>query len=120
LGTTHADHFHGAVPVTRLLSQGEIQGQYELMTGTVIIETIGSLGVEPLEMPAVLVASHGPFVWGSDVEKAVENAVALETVAEMALHAIQIQADFVSIQEALLERHYRRKHGATAYYGQKR
>jgi len=119
LGTTHADHFHGAVPVTRPLSQGEIEGPYERSTGTVIIETIRDLGLEPLEVPAVLVASHGPFAWGSDPAHAVDNAVALETVAELALHAMQIDAALIPIQEELLERHYRRKHGTSAYYGQR-
>ncbi|MBV9282144.1 MAG: L-ribulose-5-phosphate 4-epimerase AraD [Chloroflexi bacterium] len=119
LGTTHADHFHGAVPVTRPLSQGEIEGPYERSTGTVIIETIRDLGLEPLEVPAVLVASHGPFAWGSDPAHAVDNAVALETVAELALHAMQIDAALIPIQEELLERHDRREHGTAAYYGQR-
>lgn len=120
LGTTHADHFHGAVPVTRPLSGDEIRGEYERRTGDVIIKTIEEMGIEPLEMPAVLVASHGPFAWGSNVENAVENAVALETVAEMALYTIQLAADLGPIDDELSERHYQRKHGASAYYGQVR
>jgi L-ribulose-5-phosphate 4-epimerase len=118
LGTTHADHFRGSVPVTRPLTGGEIQGDYEACTGDVIVETLERLELDPLEMPAVLVASHGPFAWGTDVMQAVENAVALEAVATTALHTVMLEAEADRIEDDLLQRHYRRKHGSTAYYGQ--
>ena len=89
-GTTHADHFHGAVPVTRDLTADEIRGEYEARTGDVIVETIEGLGLDPLEMPAVLVRSHGPFAWGADEAQAVENAIALEAVAAMGLDALAL------------------------------
>jgi len=120
LGTTHADHFHGSVPVTRALTPEEIQGDYEERTGDVIVETLGRLGLEPLEMPATLVASHGPFTWGGDVEQAVENAVALEAVAAMASRTMLLQPGIEPIGNELLERHFQRKHGPSAYYGQSR
>ncbi len=118
LGTTHADHFHGAVPITRALTAEEIAGEYEARTGDVIVETLAGLGLEPLEMPASLVASHGPFTWGSTVEGAVENAVALEAVAAAALRTEQLSPGTEAIGSDLLERHFRRKHGPAAYYGQ--
>jgi L-ribulose-5-phosphate 4-epimerase len=118
-GTTHADHFHGPVPVTRPLDAGEIREAYEARTGDVIVETLERLGLDPLEMPAALVASHGPFAWGADAATAVENAVALEAVAAMALHTRALAADAERIDDDLLRRHYERKHGASAYYGQK-
>ncbi len=118
LGTTHADHFHGPVPVTRPLQAAEVAGDYEAGTGRVIVECAIGGGLDPDEVPAVLVASHGPFTWGPDVEGAVENAIALEAVAGMALRTIQLAPDARAIAGGLLERHYRRKHGAAAYYGQ--
>jgi L-ribulose-5-phosphate 4-epimerase len=118
LGTTHADHFHGPVPVTRQLSAAEIAGDYEERTGAVIVEAFAKRRLEPLEMPAALVASHGPFTWGVDVERAVENAVALEAVAASAYRSVVLAADLESLPEELLEKHYSRKHGAAAYYGQ--
>jgi L-ribulose-5-phosphate 4-epimerase len=118
LGTTHADHFRGPVPVTRPLTREEIGGAYEERTGDVIAETIEGLHLDPLEMPAVLVASHGPFVWGADVARAVENAVALETVAGTALHSLLLAPGLEPVAEELLLRHFLRKHGAAAYYGQ--
>jgi L-ribulose-5-phosphate 4-epimerase len=120
LGTTHADHFRGAVPVTRALAREEIRGGYEELTGEVIVETFASGGLHPLETPAVLVASHGPFAWGADVEDAVENAVALEFVAGLALQTLALKADAASLDDDLLERHFSRKHGPGAYYGQGR
>jgi L-ribulose-5-phosphate 4-epimerase len=117
-GTTHADHFDGAVPVTRSLSTTEIEGEYERATGDVILETFVRLGVEPLDRPAVLVASHGPFAWGSSPEAAVENAIALEEVAAGALRTRQVRADVLPIGDDLRRRHFRRKHGSAAYYGQ--
>ncbi len=120
LGTTHADHFRGPVPVTRPPTREELGGAYEERTGDVIAETIEGLHLDPLEMPAVLVASHGPFVWGEDVAHAVENAVALETVAGTALHTLLLAPGSEPVSEELLLRHFLRKHGAAAYYGQGR
>jgi L-ribulose-5-phosphate 4-epimerase len=118
LGTTHADHFHGAVPVTRLLTEAEIGGDYETATGEVIVETLNELGHDPLAMPATLVAAHGPFTWGRGATDAVDNAVALETVAAMAYHTLELEAGTQQISDALLRRHFERKHGPHAYYGQ--
>lgn len=120
LGTTHADHFAGPVPVTRPLTDGEISDDYERRTGEVIAETLDVLGIEPLRMPAVLVQSHGPFVWGADPAEAVTNAAALELVAMMAMQTLAIAADTSAIGDALLSRHFSRKHGPAAYYGQPR
>jgi L-ribulose-5-phosphate 4-epimerase len=119
-GTTHADHFRGPVPVTRALTGEEIAGDYEGSTGEAIGETIDGLHLDPLEMPAVLVHSHGPFAWGADVEQAVENAVALEAVAGTALQTLLVAPGAEPIAGELLERHFLRKHGAAAYYGQSR
>ena len=117
-GTTHADHFHGPVPVTRELTGEEIRGDYEAETGEVIVETIEGLGLHPLEMPAVLVRSHGPFTWGPDAAHAVENAIALEAVAAMARDSLALAPDLEAAGDELRERHFRRKHGPAAYYGQ--
>jgi L-ribulose-5-phosphate 4-epimerase len=119
-GTTHADHFDGAVPVTRPLTAAEIEGEYEEATGEVILETFVRLGHAPLDRPGILVASHGPFVWGASVEEAVENAIALEEVAAGALRTRQVRADVPPIDDHLRRRHFRRKHGPEAYYGQSR
>jgi L-ribulose-5-phosphate 4-epimerase len=118
LGTTHADHFHGPVPITRPLASDEIRGEYEARTGDVIVEALDRLKLDPLEMPAVLVASHGPFAWGADTAQAVENAIALEAVAGMALETVLLESAAAGIEDDLLQRHYLRKHGAGAYYGQ--
>jgi L-ribulose-5-phosphate 4-epimerase len=118
LGTTHADHFHGPVPVTRQLTAAEIEGDYEAQTGAVIVEVFAERGLNPLELPAALVASHGPFVWGAEIEDAVENAVALEAVSASAYRSFQLAAGTEAIPAELLEKHYGRKHGADAYYGQ--
>ena len=118
-GTTHADHFDGPVPVTRPLTAAEIGGAYEATTGEVIIEAIQSLEVDPLEMPATLVRSHGPFAWGADAVDAVENAIALEAVAELASHTLALRPEAPEIDPVLLRRHFRRKHGTDAYYGQR-
>jgi L-ribulose-5-phosphate 4-epimerase len=104
--------------VTRELTGEEIRGDYEARTGDVIVETVESLGLDPLEMPAVLVRSHGPFAWGTDEAQAVENAVALETVASMGLDTLSLEPQLSPIGADLLERHFRRKHGPAAYYGQ--
>jgi L-ribulose-5-phosphate 4-epimerase len=116
LGTTHADHFEGAVPVTRLLTADEISGAYEEATGTAIVEAL--TGLDPLAMPAALVASHGPFAWGATIESAVVNAVALETVAACAYRALALDPRLSTVQPELLARHFDRKHGPSAYYGQ--
>jgi L-ribulose-5-phosphate 4-epimerase len=120
LGTTHADHFYGPIPVTRRMRTDEVNGAYERDTGAVIVEVFRSRGIEPATMPGVLVAGHGPFTWGATVSQAVENAIALEASARMALDTLRINPDARGIDQALLDRHHQRKHGANAYYGQKR
>ncbi len=120
LGTTHADYFRGAIPVSRPLRPDEIGGDYEWETGRVIVETLVAGGLHAADTPAVLVGSHGPFVWGPSPEAAVENAIALEAVAAMAYQTISIAADVAEIGADLLSRHFDRKHGETAYYGQPR
>jgi L-ribulose-5-phosphate 4-epimerase len=115
LGTTHADHFYGAVPCTRLLTQKEIQENYEVETGNVIVETFKE--IDPESIPGVLVAGHGPFSWGSSAMKAVYNAAVLEEVAQMALHTFTL-GNQKPIDQFLLDKHYLRKHGKNAYYGQ--
>lgn len=115
-GTTHADYFYGEVPVTRPMTEAEIQGEYEWETGNVIVERFE--GMDPAQVPAVLVHGHGPFAWGGSGKKAIENALALEIVAEMAAKTVQIQPQAVPLSRALLDKHFLRKHGATAYYGQ--
>jgi L-ribulose-5-phosphate 4-epimerase len=120
LGTTHADHFAGEVPVTRPLTDREIDGAYERETGVVIVETFRDGAIDPLHVPAVLVASHGPFAWGTDAGDAVTNAIALEAIAAMAHRTIAIAADVERIGEPLQRRHFLRKHGPDAYYGQPR
>ena len=117
LGTTHADDFHGPIPCTRLLTAEEINGEYEAETGKVIIETLR--GKDPMAVPAALVQSHGPFAWGRDPLEAVHNAVVLEEVAFMAWHTLALEPDLGSMQKPLLDKHYLRKHGPGAYYGQK-
>jgi len=115
LGTTHADAFYGDVPCTRKMTPEEIAGAYEEETGNVIVETFR--GHDPMEIPAVLVHSHGPFTWGKNASKAVENAVILEEVAMMAWHTVHMNPT-VTFQRELSDKHYLRKHGANAYYGQ--
>ena len=116
LGTTHADTFYGDVPCTRRLTPQEITGEYEKETGTVIIEAFK--GIDPLSIPAVLVNSHGPFTWGANAAKSVENAIILEETAMMAWHTMKLNEN-TEIQQELLGKHYLRKHGKNAYYGQK-
>lgn len=116
LGTTHADTFYGCVPCTRNLRQEEIFGEYELETGRVIAETITQ--EDAASVPAVLVHSHGPFTWGEDALKSVENSVILEEVAMMAWHTLMMHPD-TRLEQALLDKHYLRKHGKNAYYGQR-
>lgn len=118
LGTTHADYFYGEIPCTRRMTEAEIQGEYEKETGTVIIERFR--GLNPDDIPAVLVHSHGPFAWGTDPMNAVHNAVVLEEVAMMAWHNLSLSGNTMEpMQQVLLDKHYLRKHGANAYYGQK-
>ena len=118
LGTTHADHFRGPIPVTRQLRADEVARDYELATGEVIVETLEGLRLSASDMPAALVASHGPFTWGPDARGAVDNAIALEAVAAMASRTFALAPDAVEIAAYLLERHFQRKHGPAAYYGQ--
>lgn len=118
LGTTHGDYFYGEIPCTRLMTPEEINGEYEKETGNVIIETLRLKGINPSQVPAALVASHGPFAWGKDAMEAVHNAVVLEEVAFMAFHCLQLNKDTEPMQQELLDKHYLRKHGANAYYGQ--
>lgn len=115
-GTTHADHFHGPVPCTRLLTKEEVEEAYELRTGTVIIERFADLN--PVHVPAVVVANHGPFAWGADARGAVVNAVALEQVAKMAIGARLVNPSVGPVPEYILDKHFLRKHGPGAYYGQ--
>ena len=117
LGTTHADDFYGEIPCTRGLTDGEIGGEYEKNTGLVIAETFA--GKNASEIPGVLVRNHGPFSWGKDANDAVHNAVVLEEVSFMAFHALMLEPEADTVPQALLDRHYLRKHGKNAYYGQK-
>jgi len=115
-GTTHADYFYGPVPVTDTMTKDEIQSDYELNTGKVIVRRFR--GMDPMEVPAVLVANHGPFTWGKSPASALEATIVLEQVASMALGTITITASQNAISDALLDKHYLRKHGKNAYYGQ--
>jgi L-ribulose-5-phosphate 4-epimerase len=117
-GTTHADHFYGTVPVTRDMTPDEIAADYELNTGRVIVETFADL--QPLQIPAVLVAHHGPFTWGETPTAAAKNSVVLEAVAQMALHTCALAPDTPPVPGPLLDKHFLRKHGPGAYYGQGR
>ena len=116
LGTTHCDYFNGPVPVTRTMTPDEVAGEYEWETGTVIVERFA--GLDPLEVPAVLVRNHGPFAWGPTGAKAVETALALEIVADMALKTFALNPSAPSAPDHLLAKHFLRKHGPGAYYGQ--
>ncbi len=116
-GTTQADYWHGGVPCTRKMKPAEIKTDYEANTGRVIVETFREL--DPLRRPAVLVASHGPFTWGNDVRDAVHNAIVLEFVARLNSETLRLNPRTPPMQSALLDKHYLRKHGPKAYYGQK-
>ena len=116
LGTTHCDYFYGEVPVTRPMTAAEVQTAYEWETGNVIVERFAN--IDPREVPAVLVHSHGPFTWGPSGKKAVETAFALEIAAEMAMKAMQLNPAVQPVPQYLLDKHFKRKHGASAYYGQ--
>jgi L-ribulose-5-phosphate 4-epimerase len=116
LGTTHADHVHGSVPCTRPLTDEECGDEYERLTGAAIVEALD--GRNPAEVPAALVASHGAFAWGASAAEAVAHGAALEQIAQLALATVLLDARAPSVPDALLERHFRRKHGPNAYYGQ--
>lgn len=118
-GTTHADDFYGNIPCSRKMLQAEIIDRYEWQTGQVIIETLRQRDISPLEIPAVLVHSHGPFAWGKTADDAVHSAVVLEEVAYMAIFSQQLTPELPQMQQDLLDKHYLRKHGANAWYGQK-
>ena len=131
IGTTHADYFHDDIPCTRNMKKGEVFGEYEKETGNVIVERFFRKGINPDDTPAVLVRNHGPFTWGTDADNAVHNAVVLEQVAKMAYFAVDINIaaqlkgmflpDFSpKMNKLLIEKHYSRKHGPNAYYGQKK
>jgi L-ribulose-5-phosphate 4-epimerase len=117
LGTTHADYFYGEIPCTRVMTPEEIRSKYEEQTGNVIVETFK--GINPNYVPAVLVNNHGPFTWGKDAHEAVHNAVVLEEVAMMAYYTCSLTPNIKPISQVLLDKHFLRKHGANAYYGQK-
>lgn len=116
LGTTHCDYFHGSVPVTRTMTPEEVGGDYEWQTGMVIVERFA--GLNPLDVPAVLVRNHGPFAWGPSGAKAIETALALEIVADMAIKTLSLNPQAPPAPAHLLDKHFFRKHGANAYYGQ--
>lgn len=116
-GTTQADYFYGEIPCTRLMTEVEIRGEYELETGHVIAETFA--GRDPSAVPGVLVNGHAPFCWGKDADNALHNAVVLEEVAKMAYHTLQLNPNIGPMQQELLDKHFLRKHGKDAYYGQK-
>ena len=118
-GTTHADYFYGAVPCTRNLTSEEVNEDYELNTGKVIVETFTKLNLDPVAVPAVICRNHGPFTWGKDAAQAVYHAVVLEEVAKMAMYTVTIDANAGEAPQYVQDKHYLRKHGANAYYGQK-
>lgn len=116
LGTTHADYFYGPIPLTRAMTKAEIEDAYEANTGKVIVERFAEL--DPMQMPAVLVVSHGPFTWGRSPDDAVENAVYLECIARMASETLRVDPSAAPMQRELLDKHFLRKHGPGRYYGQ--
>ena len=118
-GTTHADYFYGPIPCARSLTKEEIEGEYEKNTGLVIIETFEENGINPVYTPGVLCCNHGPFTWGKDAAEAVHNAVVLEEVAKMATKTEQINPRVTPAPDTIRDKHFFRKHGANAYYGQK-
>lgn len=118
LGTTHADYFYGDIPCTRMLSEEEVKTDYELNTGKVIVETFKNRGIDTMAVPSCVVQNHGPFSWGKDADKSVYHAVVMEKVAEMDIKALLINPNSV-MPQYVLDKHYFRKHGANAYYGQK-
>jgi len=119
LGTTHADYFHGPVPLTRLLTRDEVDDAYELHTGRIIVAHFEKESLDPASFPGVLVAGHGPFAWGESVAEAFEHARVLEEVARLAFETLLLRPDQDSLPDYLMDKHYNRKHGSDAYYGQK-
>ncbi|MBP2628081.1 MAG: L-ribulose-5-phosphate 4-epimerase [Firmicutes bacterium] len=119
-GTTHADYFYGEIPCTRNLTAEEINTAYEQNTGKIIIETFHERFIDPSAVPGVLVSGHGPFAWGKSGQEAVHNAVVMEEVAMMAMNTLQFNPNSQSLEQVLLDKHYFRKHGSNAYYGQKK
>ena len=119
-GTTHADYFYGPVPCARHLTQEELDEDYELNTGKIIVETFQKRGIDPVAVPAVICFSHGPFTWGKDAAQAVYHAVVLEEVAKMAIYTRQVRQEALPAPQRILDKHYLRKHGPGAYYGQKK
>jgi L-ribulose-5-phosphate 4-epimerase len=119
MGTTHADYFHGDIPVTRPMTVAEVERDYELNTGGVIVETFTTSGLSPADMPAVLVANHGPFTWGADASQAIDHAEALEFVARLEWRVRALAPDAARPDTCLIDKHHKRKHGPSAYYGQK-
>lgn len=119
IGTTHADYFHNAVPCTADMTKAEVEGDYELETGNVIVNRFEEAGINPMHTPGVLVKNHGPFTWGKTPAEAVHNAVVLEQVAKMAFVAYQVNPH-LTMNPLLVEKHFNRKHGPNAYYGQKK
>lgn len=117
LGTTQADYFYGDIPCTRELTKEEVEADYEASTGKVIIETIENKGIEPMAIPGIIVKNHGPFAWGKSPENAVHNAVVMEKVAEMDMKTLILNPK-AEMKQYILDKHYTRKHGANAYYGQ--
>lgn len=118
LGTTHADYFYGSIPCTRELSKDEVEEEYEVNTGKVIVECINSRGIDPMAVPGIIVNNHGPFAWGKDADQSVYHAVVMDVVAEMDIKTLSINPR-ASMQRYILDKHYSRKHGPGAYYGQK-
>lgn len=118
LGTTHADYFYGDIPCTRSLTKAEVEEAYELNTGKVIVETVKNGGYDPLSIPGIVVCNHGPFSWGKDAANSVYNAVVMERVADMDLKTLALNPQ-ASMPQYVLDKHYMRKHGPNAYYGQK-
>lgn len=119
-GTTHADHFHGTVPLVRALTEEEVSADYERHTGVAIVERLRELGLKPLEMPAVLQLHHAPFTFGKNAMDSLKNSIALEMCAQMALGSLSLNPTLSSIPDYILEKHHLRKHGPGAYYGQKK
>ncbi|WP_443662459.1 L-ribulose-5-phosphate 4-epimerase [Clostridium sp.] len=117
-GTTHGDYFYGDIPVTRAMTKDEIIKDYEKQTGNVVVETFNKNNINPNQVPGVLVNDHGPFTWGTDPKNAVHNSVVLEEVAKMAYHSLQLNPHNIKMDGVLLDKHFNRKHGKNAYYGQ--
>ncbi len=117
-GTTHGDYFYGEIPVTRPMTEEEIIKDYEKQTGDVVVETFNKNNINPDYVPGVLVNDHGPFTWGTSPENAVHNSVVLEEVAKMAYHSLQLNPQNITMDQVLLDKHFNRKHGKNAYYGQ--